>query len=150
MNFTKTIQVLHNDFLQSTARALKCAQNVDLPHVFVGALFIFVLRARTTYPPLSIPAFFLASYYEWCLYTQDDIVMTKYSLFSLLISWLVTFSYRLAKRRAKMHNLVSLLTFPSTALERAPANSANIARNTPQPILRAHPCLGQRNPQVTP
>jgi hypothetical protein len=106
MNLTNTDSDSPDDIFQHVAEILGRAQSVSLPHVFVGALFLFVLRAETTYLPISIPAFILGSYKEWTLRKQYGISTIKYSLCSILVCWLGTFAYRLAKRRMKMHKLV--------------------------------------------
>jgi uncharacterized membrane protein YdjX (TVP38/TMEM64 family) len=107
MNLTETKQA---PTFQNLVEGLGQAQSVDRSHIFVAALFIFALHAKTTFLPLSIPAFVLGSYHEWLLYKSDGISTIKYSLGSLLACWVGTFAYRLAKRRMMVHNLVRHFT----------------------------------------
>lgn len=106
---TKTESGSPVEILQNIVEILDRGQCVDLPHVFVGALFIFVLCAKTTYLPISIPAFLLGGYQEWSLHKLDGISTIRYSLLSILFCWFGTFVYRLARRRMMMHRLVCLL-----------------------------------------
>ena len=85
------------------------AQSLDRAHLLVAALFIFVLNAKTTFLPISVPSFILGSYYEWSLYKSEGISTIKYSLGALLACWVGTFAYRLAKRRMMVHHLVRRL-----------------------------------------
>jgi hypothetical protein len=98
----------HNAF-QNAALALSSLPSVDLPHVLVVVFFLFVLRAKTTYLPISVPAFLLAAYREWALLKKDGTSIFKYSLSSILACWFGTFAYRLVKHRIMMHHLVRSL-----------------------------------------
>lgn len=106
MSLNKTQSGSSADDFSGLLESLQDAQSVGLTRVLVAALFIFVLRAKTTYVPISVPALLLASYQEWSLYKLHDISTVKYSLYSILGCWFGTFAYRLAKRRMMMHKLV--------------------------------------------
>jgi hypothetical protein len=113
-----------------------------LPHACVGLFFIVLLRWKTIYLPLSIPAVLLAGYHEWALHTKDGTSTVRYSLVGLLISWLATFAYRLVRRRMLMHNLVSFHPpSPSGPL----ANDINLARSASQPFAGPHTYHGSGN-----
>jgi len=85
MNRTKTDLSASHDTLQLALKLVDQAQSIDRSHLVVAALFIFVLNERTTFTPISIPAFILAGYHEWSLYNNDGISTIKYTLSVILI-----------------------------------------------------------------
>jgi hypothetical protein len=111
MNLTQSETHLPDGSFQNLAGLLNHAQSVDLPHLLVAVLFVFVLRANTTYLPVSVPAYLLSSYQEWLL-RKDGLSTIKYSLCSILVCWFGTFAYRLATRRMMMRKLVCHPSIP--------------------------------------
>lgn len=81
-------------------------RSLILPHILAGLLFIILLRSKTTYLPLSVPAVLLASYHEWALHIRDGTSTVKYSILGLLIPWGATFTYRLITRRMLLRKMV--------------------------------------------
>jgi hypothetical protein len=113
-----------------------------LSHGIIILLFIFFLRAEITYLSISIPAVLLASYHEWTLNIRDGNSTIRYSALGLLIPWLATFLYRLAKRRTLMHNLVRYnLSALVPQTERA-TNVLDTARNASQYCLGPYTYYG--------
>lgn len=102
----KTQSGSSDNALQHAFQIIEGVTSVDIPHVLVVVLFVFVLRAKIAYLPIFVPAFLLSAYQEWSLHAEDGISTIKYSLSSILVCWFGTFACRLAKRRMMMHNLV--------------------------------------------
>jgi hypothetical protein len=111
MNITESKSVSIHSALQEASKLFQSIPSMDYPHILVVALFILVLHARTTYLPVSIPAFLLSAYREWSLRAEGGVSTIKYSLSSILVCWLGTFAYRLLKRRLLLHSMVSSLSF---------------------------------------
>jgi hypothetical protein len=106
-------------------------------HSIIILLFIF-FGAETTYLPISILPLLLVSYHEWKLIIRDGTSTIRYSVLSLLMSWLASILYRLARRRMLMHNLVRYN--PSALIpqiERV-TNALDTARSASQYYLRPY------------
>jgi hypothetical protein len=94
------------DLAEDLFRIPESLRSLILPHVLVGLLFIILLRSKTTYLPLSVPAVLLASYHEWALHIRDGTSTVRYSILGLLIPWGATFTYRLVTRRMLLGKMV--------------------------------------------
>ena len=105
MNLTKKESGSSANIWPSPLEFLGHAPSVGLARLLIAALFIFVLRVKTTYLPILVPALSLASYCEWSLRKKHGITTVKYSLYAILGCWFGTFIYRLAQRRMMMHKL---------------------------------------------
>lgn len=86
--------------------SLASDQSFVLSHSFIILLFLFLVHEGATYLPLSIPAVLLATYHAWTIHMRDGTSTIRYTVLGVVIPWLVTFIYRLMKRRILMHNLV--------------------------------------------
>jgi len=92
--------------IQQLFQVFASDQSFAFKHGFVILLFMFLVHLRMTYLPLSILVVLLATYHEWTLNIRDGTSTIRYTVLGVLIPWLVTFMYRLSKRRMLMHNLV--------------------------------------------